>query len=92
MSAKFHCPTSTVTLFFEDGEGRIHSSPVTESQKRPAYSGGTAVYNYPCYARRRGLMPKGLLFIPKNEHSTRISSISSFLQSEAPVKRTEHFD
>ena len=55
-SAKFHCPTSTVTLFSEDGEGRIHSSPVIESQKRerPANSGGTTVYNYPCNVRRRG--------------------------------------
>ena len=34
MSAKFHCPSSTVILFSEDEEGRIHSSPVTESQKR----------------------------------------------------------
>ena len=33
VSAKFHCPTSTVTLFSEYGEGRIRSSPVTESQK-----------------------------------------------------------
>ena len=46
--AKFHCPTSTVTLFSEDGEGRIHSSLVIESQKRLANSGGTIVYNYPC--------------------------------------------
>ena len=42
--AKFHCPTSTVTLFSEYGEGRIRSSPVTESQKRLANSGGTIVY------------------------------------------------
>ena len=32
VSAKFHCPTSTVTLFFEYGEGRIRSSPAIESQ------------------------------------------------------------
>ena len=32
VSAKFHSPTSTVTLFLEDGEGRIHSFPVIESQ------------------------------------------------------------
>ena len=61
--AKFHCPTSTVTLFSEYGEGRIRSSPVTERQKRPANSGGSIVYNYPCYVRRRGWMPRGLLFV-----------------------------
>ena len=33
MSAKFHCPAPTVTLFSEDGEGRIHSCSVIESQK-----------------------------------------------------------
>ena len=48
VSAKFYCPTSTETLFSEDGKGRIHSSPVRESQKSPANSGGTIVYNYPC--------------------------------------------
>ena len=32
VSAKLHCPTSTVTLFSEDGQGRIHSSPVIEIQ------------------------------------------------------------
>ena len=63
VSAKFHCPTSTVTLFSEYGEGRIRSSPVIESQKRPANSGGTIVYNYPCYVRRRGWMPRELLSI-----------------------------
>ena len=47
VSAKFHCPTSTVTLFSEYGEGRMRSSPVIESQKRPANSGRTIVYNYP---------------------------------------------
>ena len=62
LSAKFHCPTSTVTLFSEYGEGRIRSSPVIENQKRPADSGGIIVYNYPFYVRRRGLMPRGLLF------------------------------
>ena len=46
MSAKFHCPTSTVTLFSEDGEGRIHFSPVIESQKRSGNSDRTIVYNY----------------------------------------------
>ena len=61
VSAKFHCPISTVTLFSEDGEGGIHSSPVIESPKRPANTGATIVYNYPCYVRRRGWMPKGLL-------------------------------
>ena len=55
VSAKFNCPTSTVTLFSEYGERRICSSPVIQSQKRPAHSGGTIVYNYPCYVRRRGL-------------------------------------
>ena len=35
LSAKFHCPASTVTLFPEDGEViESHSSPVIESQKR----------------------------------------------------------
>ena len=48
VSAKFHCPASTVTLFSEDGEGGIHSSLVIESQKRPGNSGGTEVYNYSC--------------------------------------------
>ena len=45
VSAKFHCPTSTVTLFSKYREGRIHSSPVIERQKRQANSGGTIVYN-----------------------------------------------
>ena len=63
VSAKFHCPTSTVTLFSVYEEGRIHSSPVIESQRRPASSGGTIVHNYPCYVRRRGWMPKGLLLM-----------------------------
>ena len=61
VSAKYNCPTSTVTLFSEYRGTRIHSSPVIQSQRRPANSGGTIVYNYPCYVRRRGLMPKGLL-------------------------------
>ena len=61
VSAKFHCPTSTVTLFSEYGEGKIRSSPVTESQKCPANPGRTIVYNYPYYVRRRGWMPRGLL-------------------------------
>ena len=56
VSAKFHCPTSTVTLFSEYGERRIHSSPVIEGQKSPANSGGTIVYNCPCYVRRRGCL------------------------------------
>ena len=30
--AKFHCPTSAVTLFSKDVEGGIHSSSVLESQ------------------------------------------------------------
>ena len=34
VSAKFHCPISTVTVFSEDGERRIYSSLVKESQKR----------------------------------------------------------
>ena len=63
VSAKFYCPTSTVTLFSEYGERRIRSSPVTESRKRPANSGGTIVYNCPCYVRHRGWMPRGLLFL-----------------------------
>ena len=43
MSAKFNCPSSTVTLFSEYGRGgtRIHSSAVIQSEKRPASSGGT---------------------------------------------------
>ena len=73
VSAKFHCPTSTVTLFSEYGDGRIRSSPVIKSQKRPADSGGTIVYNYPYYVRRRGWMPRGLLltfkFSPRIELS-----------------------
>ena len=63
VSAKFRCPISTVTLFSEYGEGRFRSSRVIQSQKRPANSGGTIVYNYPCYVRRRGWMPRGLLFV-----------------------------
>ena len=31
--AKFHCPTSAVTLFSKDGEGGIHSYSDIESQK-----------------------------------------------------------
>ena len=61
VSAKFDCPTLTVTSFSEYGERRIRSSPVIQSQKRPGNFGGTTVYNYPCYVRRRGWMPKGLL-------------------------------
>ena len=63
VSAQFHCPTSTVTLFSGYREGRIRSSLVIESQKRPADSGGTTVYNYPYHVGRRGWTPKGLLFI-----------------------------
>ena len=66
VSAKFNCPSSTVTLFSEYGGTRIHSSPVIQSEKRPANSGGTIVYNYPCYVRRRGWMPRVLLFFFKN--------------------------
>ena len=33
VSAKRHCPTLTVTLFSEDGEGRINSFLVIKSQK-----------------------------------------------------------
>ena len=62
VSAKFNCPTSTVTLFSEYGERRICSSPVIQSQKRAAAnSGGTIVYNYPCSVRRRSWIPRGLL-------------------------------
>ena len=43
MCAKFHCPTSAVTLFSKDGEGEIHSFSDIESQKSPANSGGTMV-------------------------------------------------
>ena len=63
VSAKFHCPTSTVTLFSGYGEGRIRFSLVIESQKSPTDSGGTIVYNYPYHVKRRGWMPRGLLFI-----------------------------
>ena len=65
VSGKFHCPTSTVTLFSEYREGRIRSSPDIESQKRSANSVGTIVYNYPYYVRRRGWMPRGILFCKK---------------------------
>ena len=61
--AKFHCPALTVTLFYEDGEEKIHFSPVIESQTRPANSGGTIVHNYPCCVRRLCWMPRGLLFL-----------------------------
>ena len=44
--AKFHCPTSTVTLFSKDVEGGMHSSSVLERQNSPANSGGTIVQNY----------------------------------------------
>ena len=60
VSEKFNCPTSTVTLFSEYGATRIHSSLAIQSQK-PANSGGTIVYDYPCYVRRRGWMLTGLL-------------------------------
>ena len=63
VSAKFHCPTSTVTLFSGYGEGRIRSSLVKESKKSPVDSGGTIVYNYPYHVKRQGWMPTGLLFI-----------------------------
>ena len=52
--AKLLSPTSATTLFPEDEEGGIHSSLFKESQMSPADSGGTRVYNYPCYIRRRG--------------------------------------
>ena len=54
VSAKFHCPASTVTLLSENGEEGINSSLVVESQQRPANSGGTIVDNYPCFVRCRG--------------------------------------
>ena len=34
--AKFHCPSSKVTLFSEDGEGESTLPLVKESQKSPA--------------------------------------------------------
>ena len=43
MCAKFHCPASAVTVFSKDGEGEIHFSSDTESQKSPANSGETIV-------------------------------------------------
>ena len=58
VSAKCHYPTSTVTLFSENGERKIHSSLVIKSLKRPADS-GSIVYNYPCYVRRRVGCPEG---------------------------------
>ena len=61
VSAKYNCPASTVTLFSEYGGTRIHSSPVIQSQTKPANSGGAIVYNYLCHVRRRGWMPRGLL-------------------------------
>ena len=51
MCAKFHFPSSAVTLFSEDGEngggggGGFHSFSVTESQKSSANPGGTTVYD-----------------------------------------------
>ena len=66
VSAIYNCLTSTVALFSEYRGTRIHSSPVIQSQKRPANSGGSIVYNYPCYVRCRGWMPKGLLFLINN--------------------------
>ena len=55
LSAKFHCPASTVTLFSKDGEViESHSSPVIENQKRPTSSGETIIYDYLCYVRHRG--------------------------------------
>ena len=47
LSAKFHCPASTVTVFSKVGE-------VIESQKWSTSSGGAIIYNCPCYVRRRG--------------------------------------
>ena len=61
VSAKFHCPTSTVTLFSGYGEGRIRSSLVIEIQRRPTDSNATIVYNYPYHVRCQGWMPRGLL-------------------------------
>ena len=43
MYAKFHFLASAVTLRSKDGEGEIHPSSDTESQKSPANSGGTIV-------------------------------------------------
>ena len=89
VSAKFHCPTSTVTLFSEYGEGRIRSFPVIESQKRPANSSGIIVYNYPCYVRRRGWMPRGLLSlllrhpVPDTTGIITLSCTLSFLLSSS---------
>ena len=60
VSEKYNCPTSTVTLFSEYRRTRIHSFQSYKA-KRPANSGGTTVYNYPCFVRRRGWMPTGLL-------------------------------
>ena len=63
VSAKYNCPTSTLTLFSEYRRTRIQNPllPVIQSQKRSANPGGTIVYSYPCYVRRRGWMPTGLL-------------------------------
>ena len=52
VSAKFHCATST-------GENPL--LPSHRKPKEPTNSGGTIVYNYPYYVRRRGWMPRGLL-------------------------------
>ena len=62
VSVKFHCPTSTVTLFSKDGKENP-LLPGHRKPKEPANSGGTIVYNYPCYVRRRGWMLRGLLFL-----------------------------
>ena len=62
VSAKYNCPTSTVTLFSRYGGDENPLLPSHTKPKEPANCGGTIVYNYPCYVRRRGWMPTGLLF------------------------------
>ena len=61
--AKYNRPTSTATLFFEYWGDENLLLPSHTKPKWPANSGGTIVYNYPCYVRRRGWMPAGLLFL-----------------------------
>ena len=82
VSAKYSCPTSTITLFSEygGGGGRESTPPQSYKTKEPANSGGTIGYNYPCYVRRRGWMPTGscLLLNLKEQQKSRRSPFTVF--------------
>ena len=80
VSAKYNCPTSTITLFSEygGGGGGRESPPQSYKAKEPGNSGGTIGYNYPCYVRRRGWMPTGLLFIAEFERAANIKKIAVY--------------